>query len=1090
MKFNCKFLTGALLLASVTSCHVDEIEVPADELYTREFIKNFGVIDPQQDWSLIKQGSITLTTPTRTGVKIYAVVNGKTILAGDYADVEGTKTLTFDVPDPVEKVLVKTDGFFEEVSLGASINVAAAQPSRGISGDDRLSATPQIKNGFFREFKFVEAFNKVLPEYGEGGRALKNYNISTDFSFVSNGQPFVFYPIYWNTGAKNTLGVYWYENGELKTQDLFDNYDLDAEGKQLTNNMYCRPTQLIADLAITRHTPADKDVEVHLNGQITVEFNTDIKATQWGRATLRLSSNPSGSQAFLKTIETKGNKAIFTYAGLSPNTEYVFTIPTRCFVPATENDNSSNYSKKLSFTFTTIDTSLKLIKVSPADDKGSTMRTNGKTGTVIMTYNQNIANSLGELPTMISADSTHSATVKLESIVDSVLTFKYSDAQYDTPYNFHVAQGTVCAEDDAEIKCNERIFRFVTMTDPNKYVYNETYNNIIVSNHTYSQGENIAAESDLVSIEVSRDVTPKSHKWEFPTDSTSVTCVAGIGLKSKSTASEENPLAGGAMESSERALMIIKPTVNMRFTAHCRVKNTSFPVMYDQRSFRNMTVEGTGDGKDGSNQLRSFAFELKAGRTYTLYSVSDIRVGAFSYQTVKSVTETDEPVYDPTETIIPTAARSRSRAGENDAPIYDIPTFNSEQDIIDAGFSKITYVEGRVSSFIDFKANRGGKDDVVTHQISITIPAGRVFGFYIRNNSGAQNLTYPSESEAKPYANYSMSSLNKDMPNSFFNSLMSTGDATNYTKGWTKFDKINHTVDAKRKYSVAATYSVDIDGKEYRYFSFEDWVDCDFNDIVFLVDPQSDDVPVVDLEVDTNPYLFAVEDLGAISTSDIDFNDIVFGVEHVTGHPHAFVTMLAAGGTLEAQVLYDGKVIGKEIGEVVAGPGMGSTLDHVNNWFGERDHNYTINVGTGGKNPGFGNLTTVKIEVDPNMSLSVGHESGVNGVVNNLSGFSVRVVRTDGTHTTITKPDANGQVPQMIVVPATWHWPKEGVAIHDAYPGGLTADGDRFASFQNWVTDKYAGGNWYTGNVSTHVISHPWEGSDAAREYVREQTNQ
>ncbi len=134
MKFNCKFLTGALLLASVTSCHVDEIEVPADELYTREFIKNFGVIDPQQDWSLIKQGSITLTTPTRTGVKIYAVVNGKTILAGDYADVEGTKTLTFDVPDPVEKVLVKTDGFFEEVSLGASINVAAAQPSRGISG--------------------------------------------------------------------------------------------------------------------------------------------------------------------------------------------------------------------------------------------------------------------------------------------------------------------------------------------------------------------------------------------------------------------------------------------------------------------------------------------------------------------------------------------------------------------------------------------------------------------------------------------------------------------------------------------------------------------------------------------------------------------------------------------------------------------------------------------------------------------------------------------------------------------------------------------------------------------------------------------
>lgn len=37
---------------STVACHVDEIEVPSEELFTRSFIKEFGISDPKQDWSL------------------------------------------------------------------------------------------------------------------------------------------------------------------------------------------------------------------------------------------------------------------------------------------------------------------------------------------------------------------------------------------------------------------------------------------------------------------------------------------------------------------------------------------------------------------------------------------------------------------------------------------------------------------------------------------------------------------------------------------------------------------------------------------------------------------------------------------------------------------------------------------------------------------------------------------------------------------------------------------------------------------------------------------------------------------------------
>lgn len=1098
MNISSKIAACTLLcMVSLTACQADRIGIPPEEEFTREFIKEFGLVDPNHDWSLIKQGFINISTKAPTNVKIYIIVEGKTRLLADYPAVEGSQTLTFDVVNSAESVLVKAGGFFEEVKIGATINLSSSRGSRAIDGTDQLAVAPQIKNGFSRDYKFVSAFNEVLPEYGDGGRALKNNKISTDFSFVSTGKPFIFYPVYWNTGAKNTLGVYWYENGELKTQDLFNNYNLDDEGTQISHNIYRKATQITKDLEVTSHIPEDKAIDVSLKGDIIVNFDHNIKATQWGRATLRLSSNPTGSQAFLKTIRVEDNKAIFSYEGLAPMTEYVFTIPARRFVPTNEIENTNNYSKEMSFTFTTIDTDLKLYRVSPADDKGSTNRTNGKSGDIVLTYNHDIKIKSGALATMVSVDGKHSAKITGPEISGKTMTYHYSDAEYDTPYDVTIPEGVVCSTELETATNNKRIFRLVTMVDPNEYTYNEEMTNVPLSitkkNETFAKDANIVGTDAPFSACISKDIAiTKTVNWTY--NGLEHKFIIGIQNKDrKIEPSEAQPLAGGARGDDWKALMLITPTENLRLTVFYGSKKTDksdTPKIYDQKSFRIFEVDPNpieiGTDKD-SYHYRTCSYELRNGRTYLLYSPEDARVAAFAYQTVKDIITKDEPVYDETHTDF-TYTRSRSRAEGDNTPVYDVPTYNSEAEIEAAGYDRVMYPT-TTSSYIKHNNDKGGKDNIVTHQISVTLPAGHVFGFYIRNNSGATGLTFPGGGEPKPYYNYSMSSLNEEMTNSFFNSLMDS--AQDFANGWKHYDKIDHEVDESRKYSTAATYSVDIDGDEYRYFSFEDWVDCDFNDIVFLVDPQSDDIPVVDMEIETNPCLVAVEDMGAITKSDIDFNDIVFAVEHTKGHKHAFITMLAAGGTYESQLLYNGKVVGKSgadgIGEVVAGPGVGKSLDHVNAWFDEADTETIINVGEGGSNPGFGNLTTVKIEVDENFSMAPRMEfEGAGSAVSDLSGFSVRVQREDGEHTQISRPSGTGQVPQMLVLPMGWYWPKEGVAIQAAFPGGLSADGDRIASFQNWVSNKYeTNQNWYLEAADGTIIVNPWNGSDAARDYIR-----
>lgn len=1092
----------AALCFSFSACQVDRIEIPEEELFTREFIKSFGIISSDQDWSVLKRASVKVSVPGTTDVRILAQVDGKTQLLAHYSGVSGSRELEFDCPKQTEYVLVKTPTNFERVPLGGEFRVGA--PSRAIDGTDNVPGYT-INNGYFWGNKYVDAIQQKLPE--NDPKNMVSSEIVSDFSFISTGKPFVFYPIYWQTTGDDVLGVYWYENGEMKTKDLFSNKitvgDIDY------HNIYHRPTEGI-DLNVDESIPADGAVNQPTEGKITLKFNRLVEVRPSHQATI------SSGTLSAPVLSDDRMSVSYDYSGISAGTEVLFWVNGGSFVATdnTEGDLKTAMNQTYSFRFVTKDTRTAWTSVTYTSDKYNV--TNGLSGLITMTFDSNISRGTGAV-SLTEISGTSEATIGDVTVSGNTVKIPYSSASLDTSYTLVIPDGYLVGEDDNNVNLTgfDRDGKNTMKTPGYKYGEgnNLPFNITLAGNQIkdYSGSEIISSEILTGVIKYpaknnDKDVVPKVQitgmsQVIFDLIGGDKTISFEYGIKNKANSGLSGVLDETAVSGGENSLIFIKPSQKARLTFYyvSKTSNYIYPSLWDNVQ-----------GKSVEAQAKSYK-DMTEPEKWTVYTVTtDVEpnieyvilpggnnqmfLAGLSYQLPSEDVESSSVTYynglD--------AAGVRSRVSSSDNGIPDlgnhgkVPDFFKEGEEPGHGFSRAT--RGSKYAIRD-----GGKDEVLTHRISFTLKEGVIFGFYLRNNSGANNLTNrENNSKVVAYTNYSMSSLNQDMPNSFFNSLdPGAADAPFFASGWGtpsggKYhgDLNGVTVPENRKYSTASTYTVRINGQEMRYFSFEDWVDYDFNDIAFMVAPESTDSEIVDNEVDTNPYIYAVEDLGATATSDIDFNDIVFAVEHVSGSDAAFVTMLAAGGTLKAHLYYKGLEIGNGFGEIVAGPHVGTdkALGHVNDWFGVDTHNVTVNVG-GGVQTGFGALTTVRIPVEEDFSLVGKLEEDIS----RENGFFVEVEREDGRTTQITRPDHKGEAPQMIILPGTWHWPLERVAISEAYPGGINYDGTYLPSFQEWVTKGDGFGfqsiDWYKTAKDGAVMRHAWNGSEAARDYYSKQNN-
>ena len=215
------FVPAALMTLIVASCSdYDNGYTQSAIKFAEDFRSAFGEIDPEQDWNLAERQFVTVTTQSESEVKIYAKAGEEYTIVGDYEGVKGTQELGYDVVEGTKEILV-SDGK-EGIMTTSGGHVVFGMGTRNVQDKTENGVTVtllknEVKIGeetfpayrTSRKEEVDEMFSRV-PQ-GEN-----NINrVTSNFSYVSTGS-FIIYPFYWYTESENTLGVYYFKEGETK----------------------------------------------------------------------------------------------------------------------------------------------------------------------------------------------------------------------------------------------------------------------------------------------------------------------------------------------------------------------------------------------------------------------------------------------------------------------------------------------------------------------------------------------------------------------------------------------------------------------------------------------------------------------------------------------------------------------------------------------------------------------------------------------------------------------------------------------------------------------------------------------------------
>ena len=324
-----------------------------------------------------------------------------------------------------------------------------------------------------------------------------------------------------------------------------------------------------------------------------------------------------------------------------------------------------------------------------------------------------------------------------------------------------------------------------------------------------------------------------------------------------------------------------------------------------------------------------------------------------------------------------------------------------------------------------------------TKGMKISLEEGTVFGIYITADAGNK--------------------LNK-----FYSNSARNEDTDNATNG-------------------KAVHACTFEDNDILYLGFEDWSgddspasDFDLNDCMFMIEGA---IPAITNE-EGNSWIISAEDLG--NTLDIDYNDVVLQVQYISGEDDAYVTPLAAGGTLASYVFFE-----KDGVEIPLTEKKGQ-VNEIHQLFGvpetESGSYAPINVDNDMARP-TEYASTIPVPVGTNFTLAtseVGKEEYDDAVASNMGGFKIKVLLQGQTTFDESKvqvvqnsnrPDIDN-VPYVICTPKTWingdwkktghyRWPRESVPMLSENGNGIAAYGTPGHSFAEWVVDKTKATDWF-----------------------------
>ena len=355
--------------------------------------------------------------------------------------------------------------------------------------------------------------------------------------------------------------------------------------------------------------------------------------------------------------------------------------------------------------------------------------------------------------------------------------------------------------------------------------------------------------------------------------------------------------------------------------------------------------------------------------------------------------------------------------------------------------------------------------------IRVDIPENTTFGMYLKKtetgeNGNTHSYTFYSESEKNDY-------------NKVGSGVTVAVNADGNGKTKIKQPGTNPC--------YASTFKMPVtqDGDDKMFLGFEDWPniydnsDFDLNDVVFAFDGCQ---PII-VNEEPDKWLLACEDLGG--SFDIDYNDVVFSVEHISGQNKAKLTPLAAGGTLASYIYFQDpqgnrdKLFGEIHQLFGAEPVESGEFEIVN----ARSRYEKI-------------APTIEFDVAENWTLayySTGETGGTNyGGAVNMGGFEIRTLKSgedaplvfdlnDAKFSGASKIqpstlDRGDNVPYILCLPysykhfnynranpeagkktvCVWAWPTELTTICNE--NGTSGP---YKDFAGWVKDKNINTDWY-----------------------------
>lgn len=231
--------TTAVAASSLYSCKEEPYMITAEEEYTRNFIKEFGLIDPNQDWNLAEGSTVTVKAGnTPAEVKAYMKVDNTYYLVANLKDVAGDVKIPFDMPEGTTDIMVKINGTRYYTSPGGTVdpsNVASRVlntaggpgvtiellPDERVGGGVNYLKIPSSNILNFTEILEENDRNLSIPDLTN---LVKNKKQITE-NFVARASSFWIFPEYWRTGSfdSNTIGIYYHaKEGDDRAEKIFD----------------------------------------------------------------------------------------------------------------------------------------------------------------------------------------------------------------------------------------------------------------------------------------------------------------------------------------------------------------------------------------------------------------------------------------------------------------------------------------------------------------------------------------------------------------------------------------------------------------------------------------------------------------------------------------------------------------------------------------------------------------------------------------------------------------------------------------------------------------------------------------------------